>query len=155
MEAGFHCRCQVSFLVADKRLYKRLCPSVRPSVGWLVGWLVGPWWSSWKVWKRAFPPLPTRPRLVLAMYPALFYTLVQCQVNLRKNAGNVWKDMSSSGSRWTLSLLVWSISVCYPFCVNYSLKTMIRTTYFWQWNCSSTNARIGRTFVPDGAVSGM
>ena len=28
------------FLVADKRLYKRLCPSVRPSVGWLVGWLV-------------------------------------------------------------------------------------------------------------------
>ena len=25
------------FLVADKQLYKRLCPSVRPSVGLLVG----------------------------------------------------------------------------------------------------------------------
>ena len=29
-----------SFLVADKRLYKRLCLSVRPSVGRLVGWSV-------------------------------------------------------------------------------------------------------------------
>ena len=48
------------FLVADKRLYKRLCLSVRP----LVRRSVGPWWSSLKVWKRAFPPLPTRPRLV-------------------------------------------------------------------------------------------
>ena len=28
------------FLVADKRLYKRLCPSVGRSVGWLVGWSV-------------------------------------------------------------------------------------------------------------------
>ena len=32
------------FLVADKRLYKRLCPSVGRSDGWSVG----PWWSSWE-----------------------------------------------------------------------------------------------------------
>ena len=31
------------FLVADKRLYKRLCPSVGPSVRRSVGWSVG--WS--------------------------------------------------------------------------------------------------------------
>ena len=52
--------------------------SVRPSsVGWLVGWSVGrsvgPSRSSRKVGKHAFPPLPTRPRLVLAVYPALFF----------------------------------------------------------------------------------
>ena len=63
------------FLVADKRLYKRLCPS--------VGWLVGPWWSSWKVWKRAFPPLPTRPRLVLAVYPALFFFYLRLRISWR------------------------------------------------------------------------
>ena len=39
--------------------------SVRPSVGRSVS-------MSRKVWKRAFPPLPTRPQLVLAVYPALF-----------------------------------------------------------------------------------
>ena len=54
----------ICFLVADTQLYKRLCLS--------VGTSVGPWWSSWKVWKRAFRPLPTRPQLVLAVYPALF-----------------------------------------------------------------------------------
>ena len=59
------------FLVADKRLYKRLCPSVRPSVGWSVG----PWTRVEKWGKHAFPPLPTRPRLVLAVYPALFKIL--------------------------------------------------------------------------------
>ena len=52
-----------SFLVADNRLYKRLCPSVGPSVG--------PSRASRKVGKHAFPPLPTRPRLVLAVYLAL------------------------------------------------------------------------------------
>ena len=41
-----------------------VCPSVRPSVD--------PSRSSWKVGKRAFPPLPTRPQLV-AVYPALLY----------------------------------------------------------------------------------
>ena len=60
----------LSFLVADKRLYKRLCPSVRPSVRWSVGPSVS---TSRKVGKRAFPPLPTRPRLVLAVYPALLF----------------------------------------------------------------------------------
>ena len=49
-----------AFLVADTQLYKSLCPSVRWSVT-----------TSWKVWKRAFLPLPTRPQLVLAVYPAL------------------------------------------------------------------------------------
>ena len=52
-----------SFLVADTQLYKRLCLS--------VGRSVGPTRSSWKVGKRAFPPLPTRSQLV-AVYPALF-----------------------------------------------------------------------------------
>ena len=66
-----------SFLVADKRLNKRVFPSVCPlvhrSVGPSVGWSVGPLVStSQKVGKRAFRPLPTRPRLVLAVYPALF-----------------------------------------------------------------------------------
>ena len=51
-----------AFLVADTQLYKRLCPS--------VGRSVGPSRSSWKVGKRAFPPLPTRPQL-MAVYPAL------------------------------------------------------------------------------------
>ena len=50
-----------TFLVADERLYKRLCPSVGPLVS-----------TSRKVEKPAFPPLPTRPRLILAVYPALF-----------------------------------------------------------------------------------
>ena len=59
---------QRAFLVADTQLYKRLCPSVRPSVGWSVGPLVS---TSRKVWKCAFPPLPTRPQL-MAVYPALF-----------------------------------------------------------------------------------
>merc|ERR1712237_306608 len=54
-----------SFLVADKRLYKRLCPSVRPLVGRSVGRSVVIELGS------AFRPLPTRPRLVLAVYPAL------------------------------------------------------------------------------------
>ena len=53
------------FLVADAQLYKRLCPSVRWSVR-------RSWWSSWKVGKRAYPPLPTHPQLV-AVYPALFF----------------------------------------------------------------------------------
>ena len=53
------------FLVADKRLYKRLCPSIRPSVGRSVN-------TSRKVEKRAFPPLPTRPRLALAVCSTLF-----------------------------------------------------------------------------------
>ena len=53
-----------SFLVADTQLYKSLCPSVRRSVRRSVN-------TSRKVWKRAFPPLPTRPQLVLAVYPAL------------------------------------------------------------------------------------
>ena len=53
------------FLVADTQLYKRLCPSVGRLVGRLVSRL------SWKVRKRAFPPLPTRPQL-MALYPALF-----------------------------------------------------------------------------------
>ena len=48
-------------LIADSQLYKRLCPSVRPSVGWSVGPLVS---TSRKVWKCAYPPLPTRPQLV-------------------------------------------------------------------------------------------
>ena len=55
------------FLVADTQLYKRLRPSVRP--------LVRPGSSSWKVGKPTFPPLPTRPQLVLAVYPALFLYL--------------------------------------------------------------------------------
>ena len=38
---GKVCCNNLYFLVANKRLYKRLCPSVRPSVGWLVGRLVG------------------------------------------------------------------------------------------------------------------
>ena len=45
---------------------------VRPSVGWLVGRSVGPSRSSWKVGKRAFLPLPTRPQL-MAVHPALFF----------------------------------------------------------------------------------
>ena len=53
------------FLVADTQLYKSLCPSVRPSVRPSVN-------TSRKVRKHAFPPLPTRPQLVLAVYPALF-----------------------------------------------------------------------------------
>ena len=52
------------FLVADYRLYKRLCPSVHL----LVHSSVSPWWLGWK---SAFPPLPTRPGLVLAVYPTL------------------------------------------------------------------------------------
>ena len=47
--------------------HKRPCLSVR----WSVGWSVGPSYSSWKVGKCAFLPLPTRPQLV-AVYPALF-----------------------------------------------------------------------------------
>ena len=50
-------------LVTDKRLYKWLCPPVRCSVG--------PCWAS-KVFICTFPPLPTRPRLALAVYLALF-----------------------------------------------------------------------------------
>ena len=46
---------------------------VRPSVGPSVGPSIRPSMStSRKVWKRAFPLLPTRPQLVLAVYPALF-----------------------------------------------------------------------------------
>ena len=55
-----------TFLVADKRLYKRLF-SVRPSVGRLVGRSVVIELENVKT------PLPTRPRLVLAVYPALFF----------------------------------------------------------------------------------
>ena len=43
-----------SFLVADTKLYKRLCPPIRWSVHPLVRPSVGPWWLSRKVWKRAF-----------------------------------------------------------------------------------------------------
>ena len=57
-----------TFLIADTQLYMRLCPSVH----WSVRPLVRPGSSSWKVGKPAFPPLPTRPQLVLAVYPALF-----------------------------------------------------------------------------------
>ena len=61
-----------NFLVADTQLYKSLCPSVRRSVCRSVRPSVGPSVNtSRKVWKRAFPPLPTRPQLVLAVYPAL------------------------------------------------------------------------------------
>ena len=73
------------FLVADKRLHKRLCPSV----GWLVGrfgWLVchARVENDRIVWKRAFSPLPTRPRLVLAVYPALFSTKILMLENWRE-----------------------------------------------------------------------
>ena len=39
-----------------------------------------------KLRKRAFPPPPTRPRLVLAVYPALlFMTCIICFHNFEKN----------------------------------------------------------------------
>ena len=42
--------------------------TVSPSVRWYVS-------TSRKVGKHAYPPLPTRPQLVLAVYPALFLYL--------------------------------------------------------------------------------
>ena len=61
------------FVVACTRLYNPLWRSFHRLVGRLVGWLVGPSRSSRKVGKHSFPPLPTRPRLVLAVYPALLF----------------------------------------------------------------------------------
>ena len=69
------------FLVADTQLYKSLCPSVGPSVGPSVN-------TSGKVWKCAFSPLPTRPQLVLAVYPALFFQRLSVYVTI------TWNDMN-------------------------------------------------------------
>ena len=61
-----------SFLIVDTQLYKRLCLSIHPLVSRLVVQLVGQSVNtSRKVLKSAFSPLPTRPQLVLAVYPAL------------------------------------------------------------------------------------
>ena len=77
-----------AFLVADKRLYKRLCPSVRPSVGLSVG--------NDRVRKcenTHFPPPPTRPRLVLAVYPALL--IYSPKIALRRRTGLRGKNQIS------------------------------------------------------------
>ena len=65
----FFCEIVVTFFTQTLKAEIFIRGFVRPSVCWSVRWS---WWSSWKVWKCAFPPLPTRPQLVLAMYPALF-----------------------------------------------------------------------------------
>ena len=67
---------------------------VRPSVGPLVRWSVGPSRSSRKVGKHAFPPLPTRPRLVLAVYPALLMKK-RWQLSVSSGVGQSFADKVS------------------------------------------------------------
>ena len=84
------------FLVADTQLYKSLCPSVRRSIRRSVGPSVN---TSRNVWKRAFPPLPTRPQLELAVYPALL---------------NRWfKSLKLNTWAWTLSFKKREKDDCY------------------------------------------
>ena len=56
---------------------------IDPSVRWSVSW----WWSSWKVWKQAFPHQPTHPRLVMAVYPTLFKRKIQQNTFLTQKSG--------------------------------------------------------------------
>ena len=59
---------------------------VHPLVGWSASWSVrhARVENDRLVWKRAFSPLPTRPRLVLAVYPALFSTKILMLENWRE-----------------------------------------------------------------------
>ena len=58
---------------------------VRPSVGWTVGWSVRVDRVE-RVRKHAFPPLPTRPRLVLAGYPALLSLVLITPLTLNNHS---------------------------------------------------------------------
>ena len=68
----FGCRYEIAFVAIFSCGHATLKDA--SSVRQLVSWLVGPSHSSWKVGKRAFPPLPNRPQLV-AVYPALFFII--------------------------------------------------------------------------------
>ena len=74
--------------ISMSSIHSSVGPSVRRSVGPSVRRSVGPSVStSRKVGKRAFPPLPTRPRLVLAVYPALFFSISKpLDLPLKKNS---------------------------------------------------------------------
>ena len=65
----FGCRYEIAFVAIFSCGHATLKDA--SSVRQLVSWLVGPSHSSWKVGKRAFPPLPTRQQ-PKAVYPALF-----------------------------------------------------------------------------------
>ena len=61
--------------------------------------------------KRAFPPLPTRPQLVLAVYPALFhFSLVGWEFNLAK--WGAWADY------------IWKIPIQHFFTFNLMLACL-------------------------------
>ena len=92
----------IGFLVADTQLYKRLCLSVRRSVGRLVG----PSRSSWKVGKRVFPPLPTRPQL-MAVYPALFLSFFLSFIS--DHQPHFWIVLFCFWLRlWLVKILAWA-----------------------------------------------
>ena len=47
------------------------------------------------MWKRAFPPLPTRPQLVLAVYPALLSYHLLVYANIFSKNGETSKTMQN------------------------------------------------------------
>ena len=85
----------------------------------MVGWLVSPSRSSQKVGKHAFPPLPTRPRLELAVYPALlsfdrtckWETVFCCMLQNSINCYLSWLVCRS------LTICFFSVVQCMVFCV--------------------------------------
>ena len=85
----------------------------------MVGWLVSPSRSSQKVGKHAFPPLPTRPQLELAVYPALlsfdrtckWETVFCCMLQNSINCYLSWLVCRS------LTICFFSVVQCMVFCV--------------------------------------